>query len=517
MQVEVSVATEDDTHVDSPVGLEDSSSGSNEMASEDPLAQAPREGEEEKKNGGLWQGFFGFVNVMIGGGCLVLPWVIGQCGLVLGFLMIVLMAAASLYTQRLLCFVSMHYFQRPASYSELALASFGRLGKWIADGFYLLYLFGALVGYVEILGSSFLPFVNMIPKFHMDKIVLEAILCMAVLFPLSSTPFVNQLQWTNAMAIIIVAILTVSLIYSGILNVANGAAGAIWFPNGTQGLLVSIPVVSFAFTFQMNIYSIWDEQIDPSLQNVNYISILSVVFVLVVYLIISLFGYMSFFNTVAPNILDGFASSYFLFVKAMYCIVIAFSYPMLNYPVRTRLDQMLFSRWPRNVWRDACISFVVAGLAFGVAATGLDINSIFGLVGATAGITVTWILPSLFYVFLVDEQVEAEVDESFALQNNKDDDASSPIENDSSAVSLDSANGAEGSPESVVPVLPPPSPGCFTSERRPLRYYFSQQKLLRCWPLVLFGVVLGILGVTQIIISLVHPPPAPTPPEPSVP
>lgn len=31
--------------------------------------------EVEKKNGTLFQGFFGIVNVIIGGGCLVLPWV----------------------------------------------------------------------------------------------------------------------------------------------------------------------------------------------------------------------------------------------------------------------------------------------------------------------------------------------------------------------------------------------------------------------------------------------------------
>jgi hypothetical protein len=53
-----------------------------------------------------------------------------------------------------ICFFSLFFAYRlAASYSELALASFGRLGKWIADGFFLLYLYGALVGYVEILGT----------------------------------------------------------------------------------------------------------------------------------------------------------------------------------------------------------------------------------------------------------------------------------------------------------------------------------------------------------------------------
>jgi hypothetical protein len=39
-----------------------------------------------------------------------------------------------------------------ASYSELAFASFGLVGQYIVDFLYLLYLFGALVGYIEILG-----------------------------------------------------------------------------------------------------------------------------------------------------------------------------------------------------------------------------------------------------------------------------------------------------------------------------------------------------------------------------
>lgn len=41
----------------------------------EPLEEEIKILEVEKKNGTLFQGFFGIVNVIIGGGCLVLPWV----------------------------------------------------------------------------------------------------------------------------------------------------------------------------------------------------------------------------------------------------------------------------------------------------------------------------------------------------------------------------------------------------------------------------------------------------------
>lgn len=56
-----------------------------------------------------------------------------------------------------------------ASYSELGQACFGTVGKYIVDFLFVSYLFGALVGYIEILGTSLTPFINMIPNFHMDK------------------------------------------------------------------------------------------------------------------------------------------------------------------------------------------------------------------------------------------------------------------------------------------------------------------------------------------------------------
>jgi amino acid permease len=65
-----------------------------------------------------------------------------------------------------------------------------------------------------------------------------------------------------------------------------------------------------AFTFQMNIYSIWDEQIDASVHNINYIAIISIAFVLTIYLIISMFGYITFFASVARMFLSIF---YFYF------------------------------------------------------------------------------------------------------------------------------------------------------------------------------------------------------------
>jgi hypothetical protein len=59
----------------------------------------------------------------------------------------------------------------------------------------------------------------------------------------------------------------------------------------------------------MNIFAIWDEQIDASLENINYLSLLSVGFVLFIYLTISIFGYITFFNK-TPGIITVFFSLY---------------------------------------------------------------------------------------------------------------------------------------------------------------------------------------------------------------
>jgi amino acid permease len=66
----------------------------------------------ERKTGGCLHGLFGIVNVMVGGGCLVLPWAIMQSGLVIGIIMVIFTAICSLYSQRLQSAACVRYFGR---------------------------------------------------------------------------------------------------------------------------------------------------------------------------------------------------------------------------------------------------------------------------------------------------------------------------------------------------------------------------------------------------------------------
>jgi len=175
-------------------------------------------------------------------------------------------------------------------------------------------------------------------------------------------------------------------------------ADKIQLVNFSAELFPVISIISFAFTFHPSIFPIMSEMKEPSHMQravTNAVAICTIV-----YFVVSVFGYLTFYDHTNGNILINYPDGDILISigKIALTIIICFSYPVLGYPAREIFDQMVFNFHPAPKWRvigEATAFFLITYL-LAVAVPG--ITFIFGLIGATAGNLFIFILPGYFYL-----------------------------------------------------------------------------------------------------------------------
>ena len=88
--------------------------------------------------------------------------------------------------------------------------------------------------------------------------------------------------------------------------------------------------------------------------------------------------------------------------RCAFLLVVTFAFPLLVYPCRMNLRTLLFRRLKRdNVFHVIATTGIVV-TAYAVAASGVPLGLVFGLLGATCGNWLIYIFPGALYVKLSD-------------------------------------------------------------------------------------------------------------------
>jgi len=194
----------------------------------------------------------------------------------------------------------------------------------------------------------------------------------------------------------------------------------VWF-GSFVGIFRSLPILNFAFTFHPSVPPVWRELADPSLKNINFICVLSILICAVFYLALGLFGYLYYYEETLPNILQAFEGDYlFIALKLGYAFVITFSYPVLNYAIRNGIDSLLFKSPEPPFWRSIVEALLIVVITYLISIFVPSIDIIFGFTGATVGQLVIFINPALFYIFLYDSATYDDYSEPYGASDSRD-------------------------------------------------------------------------------------------------
>lgn len=165
-------------------------------------------------------------------------------------------------------------------------------------------------------------------------------------------------------------------------------------------LFTAIPVIVTAFTFHFNVHPISSELGKPSkMEKATQISLLLCV---VIYFAVGFFGYLLFGDSLASDILVNFdrsSESPLLndAVRLSYAFHLVLVYPVVNYPLRVNIDELLFPKKPAlasDNFRFVSLTSVILILSYLAAIVIPDIWIFFQYVGSTFVVLIVFIFPA---------------------------------------------------------------------------------------------------------------------------
>eukprot|EP01121_Diplochlamys_sp_Union-15-3_P003563 TRINITY_DN1349_c0_g1_i3.p1 TRINITY_DN1349_c0_g1~~TRINITY_DN1349_c0_g1_i3.p1 ORF type:complete len:358 (+),score=35.36 TRINITY_DN1349_c0_g1_i3:36-1109(+) len=290
----------------------------------------------EKKTAKKSNAVFNLVNSIIGGGLLALPFAFSSVGIGLGTIMLMASALLVIYSAKLLIFCSSSPIDGGTNYKELAANTIGpTVGPIIIEISIILFLAGALIGYIIILGDFLPSLLDLVWKNNeVKKEYIQIIVAAVFLFPLTSLRRITTLSYLSLVAIVCIFFMAIGVVVRGsqFLHEYGVQKDRLKVFSFGGGIFTSFPIISFAFTFHPGLFPIRNEMIDSSAKSISICVWIAVAICAFVYQSVAVFGYLRWYDDVSENIIVNYVEdSLFYAVKAGYSVIIILSYPLLGY------------------------------------------------------------------------------------------------------------------------------------------------------------------------------------------
>ncbi|XP_041514721.1 probable sodium-coupled neutral amino acid transporter 6 isoform X2 [Microtus oregoni] len=370
---------------------------------------------------------FNVMNAIMGSGILGLAYVMANTG-ILGFsFLLLLVAFLASYSVHLL--LSMCIQTAVTSYEDLGLFAFGLPGKVVVAGTIIIQNIGAMSSYLLIIKTELPAAISeLLPGDHsgswyLDGQTLLLIICVGVVFPLSLLPRIGFLGYTSSLSfffMVFFALVIVIKKWSIPCPVALSCINGVFqISNATDDCkpklfhfskesIYAVPTMAFSFLCHTSILPIYCELRSPSKKRMQNVTNTAIALSFLLYYVSALFGYLTFYDRVESELLQGY-SKYLphdvvvMAVKLCILSAVLLTVPLIHFPARKALMMILFSSFPfswiRHSLTTLALNIIIVLLAIYVP----DIRNVFGVVGASTSTCLIFVFPGLFYLKLSRE------------------------------------------------------------------------------------------------------------------
>ncbi|KAG7494373.1 hypothetical protein JOB18_029365 [Solea senegalensis] len=394
---------------------------------------------------------FNLGNAIMGSGILGLAYAMANTGILLFLFLLTAVAALSSYSIHLLLKSSGIVGIR--AYEQLGYRAFGTPGKMAAGIAITLQNIGAMSSYLYIVKSE-LPlviqaFLKADPTsdlWYMNGNYLVIMVSASIILPLALMKQLGYLGYTSGFSLSCMVFFLTAVIYkkfqipcpfeefsanstaahhavnvsshgheytNGLVHAADDAdshCSPRLFTMNSQ-TAYTIPILAFAFVCHPEVLPIYTELRDPTKKKMQKVSNLSILVMYTMYFLAALFGYLTFYDKVEPELLHTYSridpyDTLILCVRVAVLTAVTLTVPIVLFPVRRAIQHMLFPTKSFNWLRHTAIAIVLLTFINMLVIFAPNILGIFGIIGATSAPCLIFIFPAVFYIRIVPKDEE---------------------------------------------------------------------------------------------------------------
>lgn len=404
--------------------------------------------EQEKRRSGLgfadfWSSVLILTKTIIGAGVIGIPKAVASAGYVLAAIIFVVFGVLSAFSCHLMHRVTVRLGVAPASFNSVCRRVMPEW-VWVVDIVIVLQCVGVLISLLIIIGGTVPDAAHYVgwPGLARRTAIL---LGFAVAAPLTFLRHLNGLRYVAAMALSVciwAAVMTIIYYTQGstqfqpcassirpYLNHEQLPCGDAHFlpgPASWQQFGKYACTIVMAYSCQMNVFTVFNEIKEASANRADRVVTTAHFVAGVVYCIVGFFAYATYGESVTANLLMSYPRDMPMAVtRLFYTLVAVVSYPIIMNPCR--VATLGLWRCIRRVLQEAKLPLPVAftasaadeedekptiesdlefysvtclllAVSLVVALTVKDLGTVYGVFGATAGVTLTFIIPSFMYM-----------------------------------------------------------------------------------------------------------------------